>query len=193
MTNKLLLIDGNSIACKAFYALYTAMDKFTNPSGLHTSAIYGFNRMLDKVLDDEQPTDVLVAFDAGKVTFRTKMFADYKGGRAKTPTELSEQFPFIKELVNDRGIATYELPDYEADDIIGTLAKQAEDSGDYEVVIVTGDRDLTQLTSDKTTVQVSKKGVTELETYTPKHVEEKLGVKPSQIIEIKGLKGDNSD
>ena len=193
MTKKLLLIDGNSIAFKAFYALYTAMDKFTNPSGLHTSAIYGFNRMLDKVLDDEQPTDVLVAFDAGKVTFRTKMFADYKGGRAKTPTELSEQFPFIKELVNDRGIATYELPDYEADDIIGTLAKQAEDSGDYEVVIVTGDRDLTQLTSDKTTVQVSKKGVTELETYTPKHVEEKLGVKPSQIIEIKGLKGDNSD
>lgn len=193
MTNKLLLIDGNSIAFKAFYALYTAMDKFTNPSGLHTSAIYGFNRMLDKVLDDEQPTDVLVAFDAGKVTFRTKMFADYKGGRAKTPTELSEQFPFIKELVNDRGIATYELPDYEADDIIGTLAKQAEDSGDYEVVIVTGDRDLTQLTSDKTTVQVSKKGVTELETYTPKHVEEKLGVKPIQIIEIKGLKGDNSD
>ncbi|MDN6808485.1 DNA polymerase I [Lentilactobacillus parabuchneri] len=190
---RLLLIDGNSIAFKAFYALYTAMDKFTNPSGLHTSAIYGFNRMLDKVLDDEQPTDVLVAFDAGKVTFRTKMFADYKGGRAKTPTELSEQFPFIKELVNDRGIATYELPDYEADDIIGTLAKQAEDSGDYEVVIVTGDRDLTQLTSDKTTVQVSKKGVTELETYTPKHVEEKLGVKPSQIIEIKGLKGDNSD
>lgn len=193
MTKKLLLIDGNSIAFKAFYALYTAMDKFTNPSGLHTSAIYGFNRMLDKVLDDEQPTDVLVAFDAGKVTFRTKMFADYKGGRAKTPTELSEQFPFIKKLVNDRGIATYELPDYEADDIIGTLAKQAEDSGDYEVVIVTGDRDLTQLTSDKTTVQVSKKGVTELETYTPKHVEEKLGVKPSQIIEIKGLKGDNSD
>lgn len=193
MTKKLLLIDGNSIAFKAFYALYTAMDKFTNPSGLHTSAIYGFNRMLDKVLDHEKPTDVLVAFDAGKTTFRTKMYADYKGGRAKTPTELSEQFPFIKELLNARGIQTYELPDYEADDIIGTLAKKAEDAGDYHVVIVTGDRDLTQLTSDKTTVQVSVKGVTELETYTPQHVEEKLGVKPSQIIEIKGLKGDNSD
>lgn len=193
MTKKLLLIDGNSVAFKAFYALYTAMDKFTNSSGLHTSAIFGFNRMLDKVLTTEKPTDVLVAFDAGKVTFRTKMYADYKGGRAKTPTELSEQFPFIKELLNDRGIQTYELPNYEADDIIGTLAKQAEDAGDYKVVIVTGDRDLTQLTSDKTTVQVSKKGVTELETYTPKHVEEKLGVKPSQIIEIKGLKGDNSD
>ncbi|GAA2972348.1 DNA polymerase I [Lentilactobacillus parakefiri] len=193
MTKKLLLIDGNSIAFKAFYALYTAMDKFTNPSGLHTSAIYGFNRMLDKVLTDEKPTDVLVAFDAGKTTFRTKMYADYKGGRAKTPTELSEQFPFLKELINARGISTYELPDYEADDIIGTLAKKAEEANNYQVVIVTGDRDLTQLTSDKTTVQVSKKGVTELETYTPKHVEEKLGVKPSQIIEIKGLKGDNSD
>lgn len=193
MTKKLLLIDGNSVAFKAFYALYTAMDKCTNSSGLHTSAIYGFNRMLDKVLTDEKPTDVLVAFDAGKTTFRTEMYADYKGGRAKTPTELSEQFPFIKELLNSRGIQTYELKNYEADDIIGTLAKKAEEAGDYQVVIVTGDRDLTQLTSDKTTVQVSVKGVTELETYTPKHVEEKLGVKPSQIIEIKGLKGDNSD
>lgn len=193
MTKKLLLIDGNSIAFKAFYALYQSLDRFTNSSGLHTSAIYGFNRMLDKVLEEEKPTDVLVAFDAGKVTFRTKMYSDYKGGRAKTPTELSEQFPFLKELVAARGIKSYELPDYEADDIIGTLAKQAETAGDYQVVIVTGDRDLTQLTSDKTTVQVSKKGVTELETYTPEHVEKKLGVKPSQIIEIKGLKGDNSD
>lgn len=113
--------------------------------------------MLDKVLEEEKPTDVLVAFDAGKVTFRTKMYSDYKGGRAKTPTELSEQFPFLKELVAARGIKSYELPDYEADDIIGTLAKQAETAGDYQVVIVTGDRDLTQLTSDKTTVQVSKK------------------------------------
>lgn len=193
MTKKLLLIDGNSIAFKAFYALYQSLDRFTNTSGLHTSAIYGFNRMLDKVLKEEQPTDVLVAFDAGKVTFRTKMYSDYKGGRAKTPSELSEQFPFIRELVNARGIKAYELPNYEADDIIGTLAKQAEQAGNYEVVIVTGDRDLTQLTSDKTTVQVSKKGVTELEKYTPEHVEKKLGVEPSQIIEIKGLKGDNSD
>ncbi len=193
MTKKLLLIDGNSIAFKAFFALYTSVDRFTNSSGLHTSAIFGFNRMLNKVLEEEQPTDALVAFDAGKTTFRTKIFSDYKGNRAKTPTELSEQFPFIRELVSARGIQSYELPDYEADDIIGTLAKQAEEAGDYEVVIITGDRDLTQLTSAKTTVQVSKKGVTELETYTPQHVEEKMGIKPSQIIEIKGLKGDNSD
>ncbi len=193
MTKKLLLIDGNSIAFKAFYALYNSLERFTNSSGLHTSAIFGFNRMLDKVLAAENPTDVLVAFDAGKTTFRTKMFSDYKGNRAKTPTELSEQFPFIRELVKARGIKSYELADYEADDIIGTLAREAENKGDYQVVIVTGDRDLTQLTSDKTTVQVSKKGVTELETYTPEHVKEKLGVTPSQIIDIKGLMGDNSD
>ncbi|MFT8401490.1 MAG: DNA polymerase I [Lentilactobacillus diolivorans] len=193
MTKKLLLIDGNSVAFKAFYALYNSLDRFTNSSGLHTSAIYGFNRMLEKVLEAEQPTDVLVAFDAGKTTFRTKMYSDYKGGRAKTPSELSEQFPFIRELVKARGITSYELPDYEADDIIGTLAKQAEDAGDYQVVIVTGDRDLTQLTSDKTTVQVSKKGVTELESYTPTHIKEKLGITPAQIIDMKGLQGDNSD
>ncbi len=193
MPKKLLLIDGNSVAFKAFYALYTSMDRFVNSEGLHTSAMYGFNLMLNKVLEDEQPTDMLVAFDAGKTTFRTKMFDDYKGGRSKTPTELSEQFPFLKEMLAARGIKTYELPDYEADDIIGTLAKKAEDAGDYETVIVTGDRDLTQLTSATTTVQVSKKGVTDLESYTPAYVEEKLGVKPSQIIEIKGLRGDNSD
>ncbi len=193
MAKKLLLIDGNSIAFKAFYALYTSMDRFTNSEGLHTSAIYGFNLMLDKVLETVKPTDILVAFDAGKVTFRTKMFAEYKGQRAKTPVELSEQFPFIQKLLSARGIKSYQLENYEADDIIGTLANKAEKSGNYETVIVTGDRDLTQLTSDKTTVQISKKGVTDLEEYTPKHVEDKLGVKPSQIIEIKGLRGDNSD
>ncbi|WP_283678279.1 DNA polymerase I [Lentilactobacillus sp. Marseille-Q4993] len=193
MPKKLVLIDGNSIAFKAFYALYQSMDRFVNSQGLHTSAIFGFNRMLDKVLETEKPTNVLVAFDAGKTTFRTKMYDDYKGGRSKTPTELSEQFPHLKDLLTARGIKSYDLPDYEADDIIGTMARKAEQSGDYKVVVVTGDRDLTQLTSDKTTVQVSKKGVTELETYTPKYVEEKLGVKPDQIIEIKGLRGDNSD
>lgn len=193
MTKKLLLIDGNSIAFKAFYALYNSLERFTNSAGLHTSAIYGFNRMLDKVLEEEKPTDVLVAFDAGKTTFRTKMFADYKGNRAKTPTELSEQFPFIRELVKARGMSSYELPNYEADDIIGTLAREAENKGNYQIVILTGDRDLTQLTSDKTTIQISKKGTTDLEKYTPEHVEEKLGVKPAQIIDIKGLKGDNSD
>ncbi|WP_172189899.1 DNA polymerase I [Lentilactobacillus kribbianus] len=193
MAKKLLLIDGNSIAFKAFYALYQSLDRFTNSEGLHTSAIFGFNRMLDKVLATEQPDEVLVAFDAGKTTFRTEKYPDYKGGRSETPSELLEQMPYIKELIEDRGIKTYELANYEADDIIGTLAFQAEQNGDYSIVVITGDRDLTQLTSDQTTVQVSKKGVTELETYTTDYVKEKLGVRPDQIVEIKGLKGDNSD
>ncbi|MTV82625.1 DNA polymerase I [Secundilactobacillus folii] len=191
-SKRLLLIDGNSVAFRAFYALYTSLNSFTNSDGLHTNAIFGFNRMLDIMLEQVKPTDALVAFDAGKVTFRTKKYADYKGGRAKTPPELSEQMPYLRKLLQARGIKSYELPNYEADDIIGTMAKEAEKAG-YETTIFTGDRDLTQLTSDATSVAVSKKGVTEVETYTPEHVEEKLGVRPNQIIEIKGLQGDTSD
>ncbi|MCH5462710.1 DNA polymerase I [Lactobacillus sp. LC28-10] len=191
-SKRLLLIDGNSVAFRAFFALYTALNSMTNADGLHTNAIFGFNRMLDIMLDEVKPTDALVAFDAGKVTFRTEKFADYKGGRSKTPPELSEQMPVIRQLLEARGIKSYELKNYEADDIIGTMAKQAE-AADYQTTIFTGDRDLTQLTSEKTRVAVSKKGVTEVETYTPEHVKEKLGVRPDQIIEIKGLQGDNSD
>lgn len=191
-SKRLLLIDGNSVAFRAFFALYTSLNSFTNADGLHTNAIFGFNRMLDIMLEQVKPTEALVAFDAGKVTFRTKKYADYKGGRSKTPPELLEQMPVIRQLLTARGIKSYELKNYEADDIIGTMAKQAEEAG-YETTIFTGDRDLTQLTSDKTSVAVSKKGVTEVETYTPEHVEEKLGVRPNQIIEIKGLQGDTSD
>lgn len=191
-SKKLLLIDGNSVAFRAFFALYTSLNSFTNAEGLHTNAIFGFNKMLDIMLKDVEPTDALVAFDAGKVTFRTKKYSDYKGGRSKTPPELSEQMPVIRKLLAARGIKSYELPNYEADDIIGTMAKQAEAAG-YETTIFTGDRDLTQLTSAHTTVAVSKKGVSEVESYTPAHVEEKLGVRPDQIIEIKGLQGDTSD
>lgn len=189
---RLLLIDGNSVAFRAFYALYNSLNRFTNPDGLHTNAIYGFNTMLDTMLKEVDPTHALVAFDAGKTTFRTEKYEDYKGGRAKTPPELSEQMPFLRELLAARGLKTYELANFEADDIIGTMAKQADEDG-FETTIFTGDRDLTQLTSDHTNVAVSRKGVSDVETYTPAHVEEKLGVKPSQIIEIKGLQGDNSD
>ncbi|MHA8262853.1 DNA polymerase I [Lactobacillaceae bacterium Melli_B3] len=189
---RLLLIDGNSIAYKAFFALYQSIDRFTNHDGLHTSAIYGFNAMLDNMLAAVQPTAALAAFDAGKVTFRTKLYDDYKKGRSKTPPELREQFPYIKELLKDRGIESYELANYEADDIIGTLSKQAEDAG-YEVSIVTGDRDLTQLCSDKTTVNVSKTGVSQIDVYNADYVKEHFGVMPSQIIDIKGLQGDTSD
>lgn len=189
---KLLLIDGNSLTYKAFFALYTSIDRFTSPDGLHTSAVYGFNRMLNDILADIKPTTVLAAFDAGKKTFRTKMYSDYKAGRAKMPDELREQFPYVMDLLKARGIKTYELKDYEADDIIGTTAKIAEKEG-YHVDIITGDRDLTQLCSEKTTVKVSKKGVSDLEDYTPTYVKKNMGINPEQIIDIKGLQGDTSD
>ena len=190
--DKLLLIDGNSIAFRSFFALHNSLEKFKNPDGLHTNAIFGFNKMLDSILKQYQPTAALVAFDAGKTTFRTEMYDDYKGGRSKTPPELSEQMPYIKQLLTGYGIKTYELPNYEADDIIGTLSLAAE-RDNYEVVVVTGDRDLTQLSSAETTVAVTKKGVSEVEEYTPRHVKEKLGITPEQIIDLKGLAGDTSD
>lgn len=189
--NKLLLLDGNSLAFRAFFALHNSLDRFTNSEGLHTNALYTFSNMLETILAAEQPTHMLVAFDAGKTTFRTKMFDDYKGNRSKTPTELSEQLPYFSNYLDALGIAHYQLVDYEADDIIGTLAAEAQ--GKMPVTIITGDRDLTQLTTDNTTVKVTVKGVNELETYTPAHVQEKLGITPQQIIDMKGLMGDTSD
>ncbi|MFC6201553.1 DNA polymerase I [Lactiplantibacillus nangangensis] len=192
MAKKLLLIDGNSVAFRAFFALHNQLDRFVNADGLHTNAVYGFNTMLDHMIKAVEPTDMLVAFDAGKTTFRTAMFDNYKGGRAKTPSEFSEQMPYIEQLLDAYGIQHYKLKDYEADDIIGTLAGQADAAG-YTTTIVTGDRDLTQLTTDQTTVAVTVKGVSEVERYTPEHVQEKLGITPTQIIDMKGLTGDTSD
>ncbi|WP_251716950.1 DNA polymerase I [Lactobacillus agrestimuris] len=189
---KLLLIDGNSVAFRAFYALYRQLDRFTSPDGLHTNAIYTFKNMLDEILKQVKPTNILVAFDAGKVTFRTKMYQDYKGGRQKTPSELLEQMPIIKELLADLGIKSYELKNYEADDIIGTLSKMGEEAG-YDVDIVTGDRDLTQLASDKVTVLITKNGVGDTEAYTPEHMKEVNGVTPTEFIDMKALMGDSSD
>ncbi|MBW7539672.1 formate--tetrahydrofolate ligase [Streptococcus pneumoniae] len=126
---KLLLIDGSSVAFRAFFALYQQLDRFKNAAGLHTNAIYGFQLMLSHLLERVEPSHILVAFDAGKTTFRTEMYADYKGGRAKTPDEFREQFPFIRELLDHMGIRHYELAQYEADDIIGTLDKLAEQDG----------------------------------------------------------------
>lgn len=189
---KLLLIDGNSVAFRAFYALYRQLDRFTSPDGLHTNAIFTFKNMLDAIMKQTDPSNVLVAFDAGKVTFRTKMYQNYKGGRQKTPSELSEQLPVIREMLKDLGIKSYELKNYEADDIIGTLSKMGEEAG-YTVDIVTGDRDLTQLASDKTTVLITKNGVGDTEAYTPGHMKEVNGVTPTEFIDMKALMGDNSD
>ncbi|MGG5316017.1 DNA polymerase I [Enterococcus sp. AZ072] len=191
--NKLLLVDGNSVAFRAFFALHNSLEKFKNKNGLHTNAIYAFNNMFENVMDREKPTHVLVAFDAGKTTFRTEMYKEYKGGRSKTPGEFREQLPYIRELLQGLGVKHYELDNYEADDIIGTLAKQASDA-DFDVVVLSGDRDLTQLASDKVTVDITVKGVSDIESYTPKHVAEKYdGLTPNQIIDMKGLAGDTSD
>lgn len=183
-----MLIDGNSIAYRAFFAL----PLLNNDKGIHTNAVYGFTMMLMKILEDEKPTHMLVAFDAGKTTFRHKTFEEYKGGRQKTPPELSEQFPFIRELLDAYGISRYELENYEADDIIGTLSLNAEKEG-FEVKIISGDKDLTQLSSNHTTVGITRKGITDIEEYTPEHIKEKYGLVPEQIIDMKGLMGDTSD
>lgn len=188
MSKKLVLIDGNSIAYRAFFAL----PLLHNEKGIHTNAIYGFTMMLMKILEDEKPTHMLVAFDAGKTTFRHQTYSEYKGGRQKTPPELSEQFPFLRELLDAFQIPRYELENYEADDIIGTLSLQAEKEG-YEVKVYSGDKDLTQLSSEKTTVGITRKGITDIEEYTPEHIQEKYGLTPQQIIDMKGLMGDQSD
>ncbi|VGV41618.1 DNA polymerase I [Streptococcus pyogenes] len=192
--NKLLLIDGSSVAFRAFFALYNQIDRFKNHSGLHTNAIYGFHLMLDHMMKRVRPTHVLVAFDASKTTFRTEMYADYKAGRAKTPDEFREQFPYIREMLTALGIAYYELEHYEADDIIGTLDKMAERTEvPFDVTIVSGDKDLIQLTDENTVVEISKKGVAEFEEFTPAYLMEKMGLTPNQFIDLKALMGDKSD
>ncbi|MEK3933920.1 DNA polymerase I [Sporosarcina sp. FSL W7-1349] len=188
MTNKkIVLLDGNSLAYRAFFAL----PLLTNDTGIHTNAVYGFTMMLQNILADEKPTHMLVAWDAGKTTFRHSTFSEYKGGRQKTPPELSEQFPFLRKLLEAYNIPQYELDNYEADDIIGTLSKTDDPAA--EVIVISGDKDLTQLANEKTTVFITRKGMTDIEKYTPEHVMEKYGIEPHQIIDMKGLMGDASD
>lgn len=186
---KLILMDGNSIAFRAFYGL----PLLTNQSGLHTNAIFGYARLLEKVIKEEQPDYFLVAFDAGKSTFRHKQYTEYKGGRQKTPPELGEQFAPIRKLIDAYGIKRFEHTDYEADDIIGTWTKLADEEK-FETIVITGDKDLTQLASEYTKVYITKKGVSDIEVYTPEHVAEVYdGLVPMQIIDLKGLMGDKSD
>lgn len=191
--NKLLLVDGNSVAFRAFFALHNSLERFKNKNGLHTNAVYAFNNMFENVMTKENPTHVLVAFDAGKTTFRTEFYPEYKAGRSKTPGEFKEQMPYIRELLTGLGVKYYELDNYEADDIIGTLATKVPKE-EFDVVVLSGDRDLTQLATDSVKVDITIKGVSDLESYTPEHVAEKYdGLTPNQIIDMKGLAGDTSD
>jgi len=185
---KWMLIDGNSITYRAFFA----MPPLTNSSGMQTNAIYGFTTMLLKLIEEQKPTHILVAFDAGKTNFRHEQFTEYKAGRQKTPPELSQQFPLLKELIEAFGIAQYEIDGYEADDIIGTLTAKADEQ-QIETVVISGDKDMLQLASPKVTIAVTRKGVSEVELYSPETIQEKYGLEPKQIIDLKGLMGDTSD
>ncbi|WP_232698935.1 DNA polymerase I [Brevibacillus daliensis] len=183
-----VLIDGNSIANRAFYAL----PLLSTSQGLHTNAVLGFTTMLLKVIEEMKPTHILVAFDAGKVVFRHSEYTEYKGKRAKTPPELSEQFPLIRELLDAFAIKRYEMEGYEADDIIGTLTLRADDEK-IKTTVITGDKDMLQLVSENVSTALTRKGVSEIDLYTADEIMEKYGLSPLQIIDLKGLMGDTSD
>lgn len=189
---KLLLMDGHSLAFRAFYAMHSQLHRMKNRNGLHTNALYGLHNMIEAELKKEQPTHVMLAFDAGSTTFRHEHYEEYKGGRDSMPSELSEQMPYLEELLSGFGIKYYMLDQYEADDIIGTLAKEADERG-MPTVILTGDRDLTQLVSDHVRVDFTRKGVSDVAEYTPEYLMEEMGITPEQVVELKGLMGDASD
>jgi DNA polymerase-1 len=190
MTKRLLLIDGHSMAYRAFFAL--PAENFTTAQGQHTNAIYGFATMLLSLLSTEKPTHVAVAFDVSRKTFRSEIFPDYKANRAKTPDEFRSQMSYLHELVTAFGITTFEVEGFEADDIIATIAKQAEREN-AEVFICTGDRDSFQLVNEKTSVLYPKRGVSDLVRMTPEAVQEKYGMSPEQYPDFAALRGDPSD
>lgn len=185
---KLMVLDGNSLIYRAFYAI----PLLTTSEGQFTNAVYGFVNMLMKILAEEKPQCVAVAFDKGKVTFRNEQFADYKGHRKATPDELRPQFALAKQVLKAMNIPIYELEGFEADDLIGTVTRLSEEEG-FHNLIVTGDRDTLQLISPDTEVILTKKGITEVEKYDAGKVHERYSLTPLQIIDLKGLMGDSSD
>ena len=188
MEKRLIIIDGNSIINRAFYAL----PDMSNSEGLKTNAIFGFVRMMFKIIEDYQPTHMSVAFDKKAPTFRHKQYADYKAGRKKMPDELAQQLQPLKDLLDKFNINRLEIEGYEADDLIGTVARLGEEN-DFKVYIVTGDKDAIQLASHKTTTLITKKGVGEVEEYDYDSVLERYEMTPTQFIDLKGLMGDKSD
>jgi DNA polymerase-1 len=187
---RLLLIDGHSMAYRAFFAL--PVDSFTTATGQHTNAVYGFTNMMMTLLKDEKPTHVAVAFDVSRNTFRTEKFPEYKATRNATPDEFRSQIPLIHEVLKAMNINEYSLEGFEADDVLATISKQAVSEG-FEVFICTGDRDSFQLVTEKITVLYPKKGVSELARMTPEAVQEKYGLTPAQYPDFAALRGDPSD
>src|SRR6201988_2856263 len=186
----LMLLDGNSLAFRAFYAL--PAENFKTQGGLTTNAVYGFTAMLINLLRDEQPSHIAAAFDVSRQTFRLAKYPEYKAGRSSTPDEFRGQIDITKEVLAALGITVLAEEGFEADDVIATLATQAEDAG-YRVLVVTGDRDSLQLVSDDVTVLYPVKGVSELTRFTPDAVVEKYGLTPQQYPDFAALRGDPSD
>lgn len=188
MENKLAIIDGSSLLYRAFYALPPTM---TSPDGVPTNAVYGFLRMLLSLYRELDPAYVAVTFDKDRQTFRMEMYDGYKATRKPAPAELVPQFDLILEVMHVMGVAVYSLSGYEGDDVLGTLSARYEK--ELPVAIVTGDRDALQLASDRTTVYLTQKGISSMSEMTPKAVEEKYGITPSQVIDMKALVGDTAD
>ncbi|MCD7867428.1 MAG: DNA polymerase I, partial [Clostridiales bacterium] len=190
MSEKILLIDGHSILNRAFYGL----PDLTNSQGKHTGAVYGFLNILFKILEEEKPDYLAVAFDLHAPTFRHKIYKDYKGTRKPMPEELREQVPLIREVLASMGVYGMSLEGYEADDLLGTVARRSEERG-MDVTILSGDRDLLQLVTDKVMVRLPKTsgGRTTVENYHTRQVVEKYQITPSQIVDLKALMGDSSD
>ncbi len=188
MPKKFLIVDGSSLLHRAFFAL----PLLTSPAGEYTNAVYGFITMLGKVLQSEQPQRVAVCFDKSRHTFRTELFADYKGQRAETPSELSPQFESCKQLLEAMGIIWEERAGFEADDIIGTLARLGAEAGD-EILILTGDRDSYQLIGENVRVMMTRKGISVTEIWDLTALREHYGLTPVQMIDLKALMGDASD
>ena len=190
MTGKLVLIDGHSILNRAFYGV----PDLTNAQGVHTNAVYGFLNIMFKILDEEKPQYLIVAFDVSAPTFRHEMFDAYKGTRKPMPPELKQQVPIIKEVLTAMNIQIVEKEGYEADDLLGTIAKRSEAEG-LLVSIVSGDRDILQIATDNIRIRIpkTKKGVTEIENYNTAEVIQLYGVTPLEFIDVKALMGDSSD
>ncbi|MEJ5296989.1 MAG: 5'-3' exonuclease H3TH domain-containing protein, partial [Armatimonadota bacterium] len=185
---KCILVDGNSLLYRAFFAIRYLSTR----DGLPTNALYGFAGMLLKLLAEEEPDCVIVAFDAPEKTFRHEEYSDYKATRAPTPDELKQQAPLARELARALGFQVLEIPGYEADDIVGTCARLAERQG-YDVLVVTGDLDELQLVSDRVKVAVTGRGVSDITIYDPQAVRERFGLSPEQFVDYKALKGDTTD
>ncbi|MDN5760027.1 MAG: DNA polymerase I, partial [Tomitella sp.] len=186
----LLLLDGHSLAYRAFYAL--PVENFSTTTGQSTNAVYGFTSMLISLLRDERPTHVAAAFDVSRKTFRSEKFPEYKANRAKSPDEFAGQVPLAKDVLDAMNIPTMELDGFEADDIIATLTAQAEALG-YRVLVCSGDRDSLQLVNEAVTVLYPKRGVSDLTRFTPEEVEAKYGLTPTQYPDYAALRGDPSD